>query len=147
VTLPAGLVITSGQLVVTNFFGGGELGFFPIPGILNEPLDDQTFVTGNGTLALTDHAPYSTPGTLTITIIAPGGFTDPNHPQETQFGGTMTYALHYTVASRDSTVPEPAIGFGIGIGALVLAVRSRRARRQDPSGSTPRPDGLCRRSE
>jgi hypothetical protein len=66
VTLPAGMVIVSGQLVITNFTYGGLL--LTMNGSAIEPLNVTTTINANGTYTLTANVPYSTSGSLNVDI-------------------------------------------------------------------------------
>ena len=69
VTLPAGLVIISGQLVITNFTYGSLL--LTVNGSAAEPLNVTTIINANGTYNLTVNVPYSTSGSLNVDIKSP----------------------------------------------------------------------------
>jgi hypothetical protein len=97
VTLPAGMVIASGTLTIANFTynynNPGAMGS-NTNGSVAEPLNSSTSIGGNGTYSLTANAPYSTPGTLNVTLIA----------SEICFlagdcsAGSFSFSLQYTVA-------------------------------------------------
>jgi hypothetical protein len=98
VTLPVGMVITSGALTITNFtynYGSpGALGS-NFNGSVTEPLNSSTTISGNGTYNLTANAPYSTPGSFNVNVQPAAvclGVSGPCAP------GSFSYSLQYTVA-------------------------------------------------
>ncbi len=66
VTLPEGMVIVSGQLVIANFTYGSLL--LTMNGSAIEPLNVTTTINANGTYTLTANVPYSTSGSLNVDI-------------------------------------------------------------------------------
>ena len=97
VTLPAGMVITSGTLTIANFTynynNPGAVGS-NTNGSVAEPLNSSTSIGGNGTYSLTANAPYSTPGSLNVALNSSeicGGPGDCS-------AGSFSFSLQYTVA-------------------------------------------------
>ena len=122
VTLPTGLVISSGQLVITNFTYGPYGYDEPFPGSSVEPLESAMAISGNGTYALTTFAPYSTSGSLDIDITSSYSCANIFFCGD----GGFSYSLQYDVTST-SSVPEPSEFFLTGLGLLGLALWKRRA--------------------
>ncbi len=129
VTLPAGLIITSGQWSITSFtFGPGPNG--NNNGSVNEPVDGSKAVSSNGTLPLSN-VPYSISGSLNVDIQSASA-------EECVFDGDMfecaagpggfNYTLQYTVAASPAGTPEPMSLLLTGIGMVTLAARKYLSR-------------------
>ncbi len=99
VTLPAGLEITAGEWVITNFNQG--------EGSVTEPLDGTTLVTGDATIPLID-VPYLTSGALDVSAEIGAhqtGCTTGAPPVCTYTG--FAVELEYTVQAVPTGAPEP----------------------------------------
>lgn len=135
--LPAGLTITAGEVVITNYdlcVGGCNHPELSLPGDITEPVNVLTaFDSGNGTYPLTLNLPFSIPGggNVDVTLSAPVGFdgdlTCPLFTCIALVDGKFDYVLKYTVEGSGTAVPEPSTLVLMASGALVLAIR-RKAR-------------------
>jgi len=99
VTLPAGMVITSGELTIANFTYNAlntAIDYASnVNGSVADPLNSSTTINGNGTYNLTANAPYSTAGTLDVSVVSPYF----GSPQVNEFAaGGFSFTLQYTVA-------------------------------------------------
>ncbi len=121
VALPAGLVINSGQLVITNFTYGPYGYDAPFPGSSVEPLESAMPISGNGTYALTAFAPYSSSGSLNFDITSSYSCANIFFCGD----GGFSYSLQYDVTSP-SSVPEPSGFFLAGLGVVAILRQSRR---------------------
>jgi hypothetical protein len=98
VTLPAGLDISFGQLVITNFTYGPYGYDEPFPGSSAEPLESDIAVSGNGTYALTAFTPYSSPGNLGVDITSSYSCANIFFCGD----GGFSYSLQYDLTSTSS---------------------------------------------
>ena len=134
VTLPPGLRISAGQVVITDFrYCAAEpviCGVFEefselVDGEITEPLNGSTTIDANGTHPLSLNVPFSTPGSLEVDVTSAFlAFTIP-------IEGQLSYLLQYTVETLlpgpgVPGVPEPALWLLLGAGAVALAGRAAR---------------------
>jgi PEP-CTERM motif len=124
--LPAGLAVTSAEVVVTNFTYGdgaaissnGEVFFPPFVGI-----------TGDGTYVFSGDSSNFSVGSLNISVLSPES-TNANNPGPTPpspselVAGGFNYTLEYQVAA----VPEPSATVLIGIGLCAIFIKRRFCR-------------------
>ena len=125
IILPAGRVIKTGQLIVTNFEAGCDPCQLDLGGRITEPLEGTTFFFSAGTIPLT--GPFSKPGNVDVELVVPIGLLG-----EDALEGSYNYDLQYEVAEFNGEpgedTPEPGTFLMLTGGAVALALRRRRAR-------------------
>jgi hypothetical protein len=115
--LPAGLTVTSAQVVITNFTYGNGVAGFQIGEMF---LPSFIAITGNGTYVFLGDSSNFPPGSLNISVLPPASTNNPGSiPPSGLVAGGFNYTLQYQVAA----VPEPSTTALIAIGLLMIVTK------------------------
>jgi hypothetical protein len=115
--LPAGLTVTSAQVVITNFTYGNGVAVFQIGEVFLPPF---TAITGNGTYVFPGDSTNFPPGSLNILRLAAWSINNPGSiPPSGLVAGGFNYTLQYQVAA----VPEPSTAAPIAIGLWIIVTK------------------------
>lgn len=118
VTLPAGVEISSGEWIITDFETS-----FGSQGYLDEPLNGDLMISGNDTINL--NTPYSTPGNLEIEVANLESCNTATPPVCGDAG--FDWSLQYTVESASTpSAPEPASAILVIAGLAAFGLRRFR---------------------